>query len=142
MYGDNLEKLSRSSSESKPEVKRRTLQITNDCFNRLQRDYKSKSRDVSFSQYVSNKLSLMFNKEEWVMKNYPGLRFMTVDGNTVIIKDDNDNELYQVKLIEDENEKVAVKYSRFECDKCTPKTHCMHVMMAQSIKMSSMVNIQ
>ena len=131
------------SNDIKESSNRRAIQIARDIYDLLRDDFTSQRRTMSFSQFVSNKLNLMYEKEKWVAEMYPELNFVSIDNNAVIIRESNRNEpardgLYEIKIIE--TVKNAVKIKRFECDRCEPSTDCSHVMMTQALKISSSIH--
>ena len=119
---------------------RKSLQVSGEVFDLLQTSYNESDKRMSFSQFASYKLGLMFNKEKWVQEMYPELKFVAIDNDVVIIRESNEknpdrNGLYQVQLKDHTN--GAFNRKRFECDQCDPPSDCSHVMMAQAIKLSA-----
>ena len=116
---------------------RKSLQVTSEVYKLLREDFEKSDKTMSFTQYASYKLGLMFNKEKWVQEMYPTLKFVAIDGDAVIIRDSDPQHegLFEVKMFEEKTPTITRKH--FECDRCDPPTDCSHVMMAQAIKVTS-----
>lgn len=96
--------------------------MTAEIYDRLAKIYRKEKTDKSLTQWISDKLLMVLEKDEF-LKNYaPFLSKVAIDGNSVILRDEK-----LQRLVE-----IIYRDNKFWCD-ADEKECCVHVHFALAL---------
>ena len=101
---------------------RHNITVTSEVYDRVAKIYRKEKSDKSLTRWVSDKLLMVLEKDEFLKGYAPFLSKITVTGNSVIMRDEK-----LQRLVE-----VIYRDNKFWCD-ADEKECCVHVHFALAL---------
>lgn len=102
--------------------KRHNLTVTSEIYDRVAKIYKKEKTDKSLTQWISDKLLMILEKDHFLKDYAPFLSKVAIDGNSIIIRDEK-----MKRLVE-----IIYRENKFWCD-VDDKECCVHVHFALAL---------
>ena len=102
--------------------KRHNLTVTSEIYDRVAKIYKKEKTDKSLTQWVSDKLLLALEKDDFLKSYAPFLSKLTISENSVIIRDEKIQRLVE----------VIYRDNKFWCN-VDEEECCVHVHFALAL---------
>lgn len=102
--------------------KRHNLTVTSEVYDRVAKLYKKDKSDKSLTQWISSKLLMILEKDEFLKSYAPFLSKVAIDGNSVVLRDEK-----LKRLVE-----ITYRDNKFWCD-VDEKDCCVHVHFALAL---------
>jgi hypothetical protein len=102
--------------------KRHNLTVTAEIYERVSKIYKKEKTDKSLTQWISDKLLMVLEKDEFLKSYAPFLSKIAVNENSVILRDEK-----LQRLVE-----IIYRNNKFWCD-VDEKECCAHVHFALAL---------
>ncbi len=102
--------------------KRHNLTVTSEIYDKIARIYRKDRSDKSLTQWISDKLLMVIEKDEFLRGYAPYISKVAVDGNSVILRDEK-----LKRLVE-----ITYRGNKFWCD-VDEKDCCVHVHFALAL---------
>lgn len=102
--------------------KRHNLTVTSEIYERVAKIYKKEKTDKSLTQWVSDKLLLSLEKDDFLKSYAPFLSKIAINQNSVILRDEK-----LQRLVE-----IIYRDNKFWCD-VDEKECCVHVHFALAL---------
>lgn len=101
---------------------RHNLTVTSEIYDRIAKIYKKEKTDKSLTQWISDKLLMVLEKDEFLKSYAPFLSKIAVNENSVILRDEK-----LQRLVE-----IIYRNNKFWCD-VDEKECCVHVHFALAL---------
>ena len=104
------------------EGKRHNLTVKNEVYDKIAKIFNKEKSDKSFTQWISDQLTMIIEKEEFLKFYAPHLTKVTIQNCSIILRDDN-----LKRLVE-----VTYRKNRFLCD-VDKKDCCVHIQFVLAL---------
>ncbi len=102
--------------------KRHNLTVNAEIYDRISKIYKKEKTDKSMTQWISEKLLMVIEKDEFLQRYAPYLSKIAIDGSNIILRDEK-----LKRLVE-----ITYRNKRFWCD-VHESDCCIHVHFALAL---------